>query len=170
MARDSTHNSSSKPDRKSARSEAGKLGKGRAKGRDAQATPSVFAADMSVEGNVASGGDLYIDGVVVGDVRGRSVVIGESGRIEGELESESVTVHGKIHGTLRARDVALSSTAHIDGDLYHETLEIKRGASIAGQIHQQSAKAPEPTPEAPPKGQPLKVIQGETGDSTAGTS
>lgn len=167
MTKDSTRNNSSKPAPKSARSDKGGLfGKGGGKkGRETRPSPSVFAAEMTVEGNIASNGDLHIDGVIVGDVRGRSVTVGESGRIEGELEAESVMVHGQIQGKLRARHVGLSNAARIDGDVYHETLEIERGASIAGQIHQQEARAPEPAAEAPPKGQPLKVIQGESAEN-----
>ncbi len=171
MTKDSTRNSSSKPAPKSARSDR-RLPFPKSGGRkqQAQAALSIFATEMSVEGNIASSGDLHIDGVIVGDVRGRAVTVGENGRIEGELESENLTVHGQVQGTVRARDVALSNTARIDGDVYHETLEIERGASIAGQIHQQAAKAPEPAPETPSKGQPLKVIQGENGDTKGGAS
>ncbi len=48
-----------------------------------QKLASLIAADMSLEGNIASGGELQIDGTVKGDVRVDRVTIGEGGHVEG---------------------------------------------------------------------------------------
>ena len=44
------------------------------------AAPSIISADLKITGNLASAGDLQIDGTVEGDITSRQVTIGQGAR------------------------------------------------------------------------------------------
>ncbi|MCH7944264.1 MAG: polymer-forming cytoskeletal protein, partial [Proteobacteria bacterium] len=49
------------------------------------AAPSIISADMKVVGNLQSGGDVQIEGSVEGDIKSRTVTIGEKAQINGSV-------------------------------------------------------------------------------------
>lgn len=104
------------------------------------AMPSIIADGMRVRGEVASAGDVQVDGVLEGDVRAGSVTVGPSGRIVGEVAAERVSISGSVTGRIRARSVSLSKTARVKGDIAHESLSIEAGAAFEGQVTRMDEK------------------------------
>src|SRR6202453_433513 len=78
---------------------------------------SVIGAEMTLEGNVSSGGELQIDGRVKGDVRVEHVTVGDGGQVEGGIYAEAVEVRGKVTGSITAKQVRLYGACHVHGDL-----------------------------------------------------
>ncbi|MGF1560801.1 MAG: polymer-forming cytoskeletal protein [Geminicoccaceae bacterium] len=95
--------------------------------------PSILAADLKVEGNLTSKGELHIDGVVDGDVNGDSVTIGENGTVNGKIVTRDAVVQGTVTGTIRAMKVHLAKSAKVIADIHHGSLCIDEGASFEGQ-------------------------------------
>jgi len=91
---------------------------------------SVIAADMEVTGNLASKGEIEVNGAVVGDIACHSVVVGKEARVKGKVVAESVEVHGLLDGNIRAKSVALSKSAKVTGEIIHESLSIEAGAFV----------------------------------------
>lgn len=107
----------------------------------ARSAASVINADINITGDLVGDGDLQILGSVAGDIKCESLTIGESGSVQGEVESDTVTVSGKLSGTVRARVVTMTQTASVDGSLIvAESLSIEAGAHFDGEI-QRSQKA-----------------------------
>lgn len=100
--------------------------------RGADATPSIIAADLSIRGDLASDGELLIEGRIDGDVNARKVTVGPDASIEGDVLAEELVVHGTIKGRVRCDSATLKSTAHIEGDVYHRTLTVDAGATVDG--------------------------------------
>ena len=96
--------------------------------------PSIISADLKVEGNLTSNGDIQIDGTVEGDVTSRGLTVGEGASVRGGLRAETIRVYGTVMGTLTADSVVLAASAKVDGDITHGTLSMEAGASFAGQI------------------------------------
>ncbi|MBM3566367.1 MAG: polymer-forming cytoskeletal protein [Alphaproteobacteria bacterium] len=94
--------------------------------------PSIVSADMRLIGDLVSQGEVHIDGVVEGDIRAKTLLIGETADIKGEILAEQVRVHGRVTGQIKSRVVHLASTAHVAGDVLHEALSIETGAFIEG--------------------------------------
>lgn len=94
--------------------------------------PTIISADMRIDGNIASDGEVQIDGVVDGDVKAAKLAIGETGRIRGAVASERLMVRGRVVGQIRAGFVTLTRTARVKGDIFHETLAIEPGAQLEG--------------------------------------
>lgn len=111
---------------------AGQPEKSRAVSAAKSSMPSIISTDLKVTGNVASEGDIQLDGSVEGDVRSRSLTIGAAAKVKGEVIAESVEIKGTVTGQIRARSVSLAKTAKVIGDIEHETLAIEAGAWLEG--------------------------------------
>lgn len=96
------------------------------------AMPSLISQYLSVMGDLASEGDVQVDGVVEGNVKTATLTIGESGSIKGGVVAEVVHVAGTLVGQIRARTVALTRTARVKGDIWHDSLAIEAGAQFEG--------------------------------------
>lgn len=97
-----------------------------------KAVPSIVSADLSVEGNLVSNGEVQVDGSVKGDIRCKALIVGVKGSVEGEVVAQTVRMHGAIKGMVRAKSVFLASTARMSGDVEHESLAIEPGAYMEG--------------------------------------
>ena len=94
---------------------------------------SLIAENVSVNGDLASDGDVQLDGLVRGDLRVGRLTIGESGQVEGAIEAEAVDVRGRVTGSITAQSVRLYATAQVTGDLTHAQLAIDAGARFEGR-------------------------------------
>jgi cytoskeletal protein CcmA (bactofilin family) len=100
----------------------------------ANATFSVFGADIRIKGNVVASADLHIDGHVEGDVTCTALVQGESGEIVGAVKAESARLSGTIKGTINVRDLVVLKSARIQGDVHYDSLTIEQGAQVDGRF------------------------------------
>lgn len=96
------------------------------------AVPSIISADMTIIGDIASQGEVHIDGTVQGDVTVKALVLGEGADIKGTISAEKVRVCGAVTGSIRAQDVTLVRTARVLGDILHLQLAIEPGARLEG--------------------------------------
>ena len=94
---------------------------------------SVIGPDLVIHGNLASKGEVQIDGEVQGDIHGTHIIIGENARVTGGIVAEECVIRGHLLGTVRGRRVLLQSTSHIEGDIYHQTMAIEQGAFFEGK-------------------------------------
>jgi cytoskeletal protein CcmA (bactofilin family) len=94
--------------------------------------PSIISTDFRVIGNVTSEGDVQLDGTVDGNLKAKSLVIGPSGAIRGEVKADKVQIQGSITGPIRARTVEIAKTAKVMGDVFYESLTVETGAMIDG--------------------------------------
>ncbi len=94
---------------------------------------SLIAENVSVDGDLASDGDVQLDGALRGDLKVTNLSIGETGQVEGTITADAVEVRGRVVGAIAARSVRLFASARIDGDITHEQLAIEAGAHFAGR-------------------------------------
>ena len=94
--------------------------------------PSIISQNFRVVGNVTSEGDVQLDGTVDGNLKAKSLVIGQSGAIRGEVKADKVQIQGTITGPIRGRTVEIAKTAKVTGDVYYESLTVETGAVIDG--------------------------------------
>ncbi|HEX5379211.1 MAG TPA: polymer-forming cytoskeletal protein [Phenylobacterium sp.] len=123
---------------------------------DATAKPKLRAASLlsdslTIEGNLASDGEVQVDGVIRGDVRVAKLTVGETGHIEGQVFSEVIEVRGRVIGAITAKQVRLYSTGYVDGDITHEQLSIEAGAFFQGRSLKFQRPASQPNLQAVPE-------------------
>jgi cytoskeletal protein CcmA (bactofilin family) len=93
----------------------------------------VVAADLAVQGELSSDGELIVDGLICGDVSVHKLVVGLEGRIVGNVTADSVDLYGEIRGNVTAAVVRLYKSARALGDLTQGELTIEAGAVFEGR-------------------------------------
>ena len=99
---------------------------------------SLISAATRVDGDVVFQGGLRIDGHVRGDVvagEGSAglLVIGEHGRVDGNVIAAHLVVNGTIQGSATVAGlVEFQPKAKVSGEVRYRDIEIHRGALIEG--------------------------------------
>ena len=66
---------------------------------------TIISNGVKIEGKVTSAGNIRVDGEIQGDVSSQSsVIVGESGQVNGQISAEVIAIGGKVSGTLRAKE------------------------------------------------------------------
>ncbi len=127
--------------------------------------PSIVSANLRINGDLISEGDVQIEGTVEGNITSRMLTVGESGTVKGEIVADQVTIAGAVIGKVKARTVTLAQTSDVTGDISHEALGIEAGARFEGSCKKidMSKKDMSPGEEA------LRKVSAATA-STAGQS
>ncbi len=94
--------------------------------------PSVISADLRVVGDLHCAGDIQVEGKVEGDIKSKSVTVGEGALVKGGIHADAVRVSGAVKGQIEATSITLAKTAKVKGDLLHKTLSIEAGAQLEG--------------------------------------
>ena len=102
----------------------------------------------SIKGDVEASRDIRIDGYLNGkmQVNGK-VVVGNTGRIEGDVNCKTIDVSGKVEGNIIASEmVNLKSTALIFGNITTDKISVEPGAKFTGscKMGEKVAKKAEP--------------------------
>jgi cytoskeletal protein CcmA (bactofilin family) len=64
------------------------------------------------------------------------VVIGETGKMEGEINCETSNISGTVKGKVTVKDIlSLQASARINGDIETNKLSIEPGASFTGSCN-----------------------------------
>jgi cytoskeletal protein CcmA (bactofilin family) len=94
--------------------------------------PSIISADLRVVGDLHCAGDIQVEGKVEGNIKSKSVTVGEGAHVKGGIHADSVRVSGTVKGQIDATSITLAKTAKVKGDLVHKTLSIEAGAQLEG--------------------------------------
>jgi cytoskeletal protein CcmA (bactofilin family) len=113
-----------------------------------KSVPSIISADLTIEGNLVSSGEVQVDGNVHGDIRCKALIVGIKGQVTGEVNAQTVRLHGAVKGMVRAKSVFLASSARMAGDVEHESLAIEPGAYMEGHCKRISDNSVTPVLDA----------------------
>jgi cytoskeletal protein CcmA (bactofilin family) len=100
----------------------------------ANARRSLVAADLVIDGEVASDGPVDVHGKIVGSASAPEVVVAATGRVEGTVSAHDLSVLGFVSGSVSARHVQLSPSAVVHADVLHERIVIDAGAVLEGRL------------------------------------
>ncbi len=84
----------------------------------------------SIKGDISASNDIRIDGILIGklDCKGR-VIIGQQGKIDGEITCINAIIEGTFTGTLDVKELlTVKETGVINGDVSCDKLFIQTGA------------------------------------------
>lgn len=113
--------------------------------------PSIISADLRIEGNLHSNGDVQVDGMVIGDIMSKTLTLGEGSHVTGSVSADTVRICGTVEGEVKSSSVILTKTARVIGDVMHDSLAIEAGAYIDGhcrRLEQPVQSKPESKPAA----------------------
>lgn len=87
-----------------------------------------------IEGDLRSNGDFRIDGVVKGNITiAGKLVIGEKGKVEGEVVCSNATIAGLLKGKAQIKELlTLAQSGVVKGDIITTRLSVEPGAELTG--------------------------------------
>jgi cytoskeletal protein CcmA (bactofilin family) len=91
---------------------------------------------LNVKGDLATEGELQIDGQIVGNISCGHLVIGKDGAVRGDIKADEVIVRGKTEGVIRARRLMLQESARVVGNIFYERMSMEEGAQFIGTSNQ----------------------------------
>jgi cytoskeletal protein CcmA (bactofilin family) len=93
-----------------------------------------ICAGTDFVGNIVTASDIRIDGVLEGNLTTKGkLVVGETGKIKGEIVSKNAEILGTVLGKMTVSDfLVLKSTARITGDATMSRILIEVGAKFIG--------------------------------------
>ena len=95
---------------------------------------TVISKGVKIEGKLSCSGSIRLDGEVKGDISSQStVIIGENGRVNGQINADNITIGGKVTGTVKAKEkLVLDAKANLQGDVFSKTFSVESGAVFNG--------------------------------------
>lgn len=96
--------------------------------------PNLIASGTSIVGDINSEGDFRIEGNIDGKINAKGrIVIGESGKVEGEITCSDAEIRGSVKGKLNVLNLTtLKSSAIFNGDVTTKKISIEPGAEFTG--------------------------------------
>ncbi len=92
-----------------------------------------------IEGDLTGKSVIRIDGKVTGNVMVEAgVILGETGVIIGNIDTNSAIIYGEVNGNVNAHHLEIKKTGKVNGDIKTETLEIELGAHYNGKLEMNS--------------------------------
>ncbi|MDD4004572.1 MAG: polymer-forming cytoskeletal protein [Elusimicrobiaceae bacterium] len=116
---------------------------------------SVIGREVYFQGTVTARGSLRVDGRMQGAIlEAHTVIVGEKGRVEGDITAENVVVGGLVAGNICSSGFTeLLSGSTVKGDIRTAKLVVEEEARFDGRCSMNEAAAAEPPAGAqrPPK-------------------
>jgi cytoskeletal protein CcmA (bactofilin family) len=118
--------------------------------------PSTILSDVEINGTLTFSGELHFDGQLQGgDIIGQILVLGPKARIQGNIQAESLTLHGSVTGdVLVTGRCELKGSASLVGSLTTNRLAMDEGATLIGKAEitpdTKGRALPAKTPPPPP--------------------
>ena len=96
---------------------------------------TVIASDVHFEGNIVSGGHVYVHGKLNGNIDSKEslIKIMRGGYVEGNITCRELIVDGKVIGQCSSEAIEICENGQITGTLLYRTLAIKKGGVFSGQ-------------------------------------
>lgn len=102
---------------------------------DLQTISTVICDGAKVEGGITAPAVARIDGHVKGDVNvSEGLILGEHGRIDGNVTTKELIVYGVITGNISAHSLEIRSSGKITGDIETGVLLVEIGGVYNGRL------------------------------------
>ena len=95
---------------------------------------NIINKGTKIVGDIIADGDIRIDGELKGniDAKGR-LVIGPSGKIEGEITCKNIEILGEVIGKIQTSELlTMKESAKIKGDIASAKLTVEPGSLFTG--------------------------------------
>ena len=95
---------------------------------------NITSESTSIKGDITSEGDIRIDGHLIGNIEAKGrLVIGPKGRLEGEINCNTIEVSGYIKGKIKVSELlTMKSSAKINGEIIAGKLSVEPGSLFTG--------------------------------------
>ena len=98
---------------------------------------TMIGAGTVITGDLESNGDIRIDGVLKGNLKGKSkIIIGSEGVVHGNIEGLQADIMGQVTGTIKIQELLyLHGKTEVKGDIFAGKLQVEPSAVFNGKCH-----------------------------------
>ncbi len=98
---------------------------------------SYLGKTLKIDGEITTDEFLTVEGEVKGSIKtSKTLTIGESGYVDGNITAEKVKVEGRAKGSINASDkLEITSGGNFHGNLKSDRLVIEEGAIFQGNAN-----------------------------------
>ena len=98
---------------------------------------TLISSGTTITGDIDCNGDIRIDGVLKGNLKGRAkIIIGTEGTVEGNVNGLQADIMGRVTGDITVQELLyLHGNTKIEGDIYAGKLQVEPTAVFNGQCH-----------------------------------
>lgn len=94
---------------------------------------TLIASSMTITGDLKGTDSIHIDGTVIGDVSVKNtLIIGQTGKIEGNIEADTIIINGELKGTVKCKTLDVMQTGKVSKHI--EARNIRLDGNITGEI------------------------------------
>lgn len=102
---------------------------------------TIVGPESILKGDIASKGTVKVDGIVEGNVGADCLIIGEKGKLTGDVTVREIVVGGRVAGNIHASDsVDIQRKGEVCGDIFAARLTIAEGGHFDGRSTMQLQK------------------------------
>ncbi len=96
---------------------------------------SIIDKGMTVDGSVAGGGNLVVNGSLKGNLSGDSVVISEEGHVAADINVRTLTIGGTFEGRVEtAGQLVILATGRCSGEIVCGDLVVEAGGRLEARV------------------------------------
>lgn len=112
-------------------------------GENDNKVPNIIAQGTTIVGDIESDGDFRIEGSVVGSIKAKGrIVVGKSGKVDGEIICSNADICGTVNGKLSVTELTIfKSTADFSGDIITKKISIEPNAIFSGTCKMDAEKS-----------------------------
>ena len=98
---------------------------------------SLIGSGTTITGDIVSNGDVRIDGILKGNIRGSAkILIGQDGLVEGDIQGQQADILGKVNGKIQVKELLnLRGKAAVNGDIRAAKLQVEPSVTFNGKCH-----------------------------------
>lgn len=95
---------------------------------------------MNLNGNITCDEDFTIQGKVTGDLKvGKTLVIGEQGEVDANMDAHTVIIIGNAKGNIKAsHKVEIRSRGKFSGNIKSEVLVVEEGGILMADVNKET--------------------------------
>ena len=95
----------------------------------------VIGYGVSINGEIKQADEVQIDGEADVTMKTENVVIGNTGKCKGNIETHNADIWGSFDGDLKASGtLTIQEEGHATGTIEYQNMQIKLGGKVSGDI------------------------------------
>jgi cytoskeletal protein CcmA (bactofilin family) len=110
---------------------------------DSDTISSIVDRNMTITGALHFQGKARIDGTINGNIDGEYLILGRSGRINGDIKVATFVCHGTMEGNVTADTLRAGKSSSILGKVSAAHLVVEPGAILDSEVKTSSELFPE---------------------------
>lgn len=94
---------------------------------------TLIASSMTITGDLKGTDSIQIEGTVIGDVVVKNtLIIGQTGRVEGNIEADTIVINGELKGTIKCKTLDVMQTGKVSKHIHAKNIRLD--GNITGEI------------------------------------